>query len=221
MNFDAFYLISQIFALAATILSLYAFQRRKKVQILNYTVVAALCSVFHYLFLGGWSGAATKAVGVVRNIVAAYETHRWKDGAHKREDKTHKRKALKLIPFAFVAFYVIAGVFTYQSPISLLPVLAASAYTLGIYFCDAQRLRYVAIATSGLWLIYGACVFSIVGVVAEAIFIVNDLLAIRRYREKDSRVVREHREKQQVNRSHENRRKSAEPRTGRGPKIVL
>lgn len=40
MNFDAFYIISQAFALAATILSLYAFQRRKKIQILNYTVVA-------------------------------------------------------------------------------------------------------------------------------------------------------------------------------------
>ena len=169
-EFGVFYILSQVFALAATILSLYAFQRRKKIQILNYTVISATCSVLHYLFLGAWAGASTKAVGVVRNIVAAYETH--------------KRKTFKFVPFVFVLFYVIAGVFTYQSPISLLPVISASIYTIGIYFCDARRLRYIAVLTSGLWLIYGVCVFSIVGVISETIFIMNDLLAIWRYRKK-------------------------------------
>ena len=167
-EFGVFYIFSQIFALAATILSLYAFQKRKKIQILNFTVVSAFCSVMHYLFLGAWSGVSIKAVGAIRNIFAAYETHR--------------RKTSKIAPLVFVLFYVIAGIFTYQSPISLLPVLAASIYTVAIYFGDAKRIRYTAVFTAGLWLIYSACVFSIVGVLSEAIFIVNDLAAIYRYR---------------------------------------
>ena len=169
-EFVVFYLISQIFALAALILSLCAYQKKKKVQILNYTVVSAICSVLHYLFLEAWSGVATKGVGVIRNIFAAYETH--------------NHKVSKLAPFIFVLFYIVMGFLTYQSPASLLPVLAASIYTLGIYFLDARRLRYIAVLTSGLWLVYGIIVFSIMGAVAEAIFIVNDLVAIYRYRRK-------------------------------------
>ena len=173
-EFGVFYIVSQIFALAATILSLYAFQKKKKVQILNYTVVAAACSVLHYLFLGAWSGVATKSVGTVRNIFAAYETH--------------KRKTSKIAPLVFVLFYVVAGIFAYQSPISLLPVVAASIYTIAIYFGDAKKIRYTAVLTAGLWLVYSACVFSIVGVLSEAIFITNDLVAIYRYRGKKKQL---------------------------------
>lgn len=172
-EFGVFYIISQVFALVATFFGLWAFQRKKKIQIINYTVVAAACSVLHYLFLGAWSGALTKTVGVVRNTFAAYETH--------------KHKTSKVVPFVFVLFYVIAGISTYQSPASLLPVAAAGIYTLAIYYCTAKELRYVAIVTSGLWLIYGICVYSIVGVLAETIFIINDLVAIYRYRRKKKR----------------------------------
>jgi len=169
-EFDVFYLVSQGFALAAMILSLYAFQRRKKVQILNYTVLSAVCSVFHYLFLGAWAGVATKGVGVVRNVFGAYEAS--------------KHKTSKIAPLFFVSFYIVSGFFTYDSPISLLPVVAASLYTIAIYFGDASKLRRVAVLTSGLWLIYDICVLSIVGIVAEAVFIFNDLIAIYRYRKK-------------------------------------
>ena len=172
-EFGVFYIVSQLFALAATFLSLYAFQRKKKVQILNYTVVSATCSVLHYLFLGAWSGVAIKAVGTARNIFAAYETHR--------------HKTSKLAPLIFVLFYIVAGIFAYQSPISLLPVVAACIYTIAIYFGDAKKLRYTAVFTASLWLIYCACVFSIVGVVSEAAFIISDLAAIYRYRNKKSK----------------------------------
>ena len=163
-----FYLLSQIFALAATILSLLAFQQRKKIQILNYTVVAAICSVLHYVFLGAWSGVATKSVGVTRNIFAAYETG--------------KQKTSKIAPLFFVTCYITMGIITYVSPASLLPVAAASIYTIAIYLENAERIRKVAVFTASLWLFYNIFVFSIVGIISEVIFIANDLVAIYRYR---------------------------------------
>ena len=84
-------------------------------------------------------------------------------------------------------FYIVAGIFAYQSPICLLPVVAACIYTIAIYFGDAKKLRYTAVFTASLWLIYCACVFSIVGVVSEAAFIISDLAAIYRYRNKKSK----------------------------------
>lgn len=177
-EFGIMYLVSQAFALAALILSLIAFQKRKKVQILDYTIIAAICSVFHYLFLGAWSGVATKGVGVVRNVFADYEARR--------------HKTSKIAPLIFVTFYIIMGFVTFESPISILPVISASIYTIAIYFGDASRIRYTAILTSGLWLVYDIFVLSIVGIVAESIFIINDLTAIYRYRYRPGQKKRGH-----------------------------
>lgn len=180
-EFGIMYLLSQIFALLATLFSLYAFQRRRKVQILNYTVIAAACGALHYLFLGAWSGVATKTVGTARNMVAAYETS--------------QQKTFKIVPLVFVLFYIVAGILAYESPISFLPVIAACIYTVAIYFGDAKKIRYVAALTTFLWLIYGVYVVSIVGVLSDVVFIINDLVAIYRYRKDKKRKRRKSRAK--------------------------
>lgn len=167
---SAFYIISQIFALAALLLDLYAFQRRKKVHLLNYNTVATLCSTLHYVFLGAWSGVASKSISTIRDATAAYEAH--------------KHKTSKILPIVFVTLYVIMGIISFESPLTLLPVAASIIYTITIYIANVSVIRYVAVITSTLWLIYDIFVFSIVGVAAEAIFIFDDFIAIYRYRKK-------------------------------------
>lgn len=167
-DFGVFYIISQLFEITGATLSLYAMQRKKKTQILNYTVLAATCGIFHYLFLGAWSGVATKIVSASRNTVAAYEAH--------------KHRVSKSWPIIFVALYIIGGIFTYSSPLSILPVAATSIYTIAIYIGNESVIRKTALFTSALWLIYNICVFSIFGIIMQVIFIINDLLAILRYK---------------------------------------
>ena len=167
---DAFYIISQVFALAATLLGLYAIQRKKKIQIINYGVVGSFCSLIHYLLLGAWSGVAIKVVGTIRNGIAGYETH--------------KHKKSKIFPLIFVTFYIVSGFLTYDSVFSILPMISASTYTIAIYMADAKIIRYAAVFGSTLWLIYNIHVMTVVGIIAEVIFIINDLIAIRRYRDK-------------------------------------
>ena len=183
-----FYLISQLFALAGLLLSLYAFQRRKKVQLLNYNTVAAICSILHYVFLGAWSGVATKTVSATRDAVAAYEAH--------------KKKTSKILPLIFIILYIVAGIIAFDSPLAILPIVASTIYTVVIYTTDITKIRYIAILTSGLWLIYNASIFSIVGVVSEAIFIFDDLIAIYRYRKhKGKHSKKPHRAKRAGKRS--------------------
>lgn len=165
---NLFYIVSQVFALGATITSIWAFQQRKKIQLLNFTVIATSCSILHYLFLGAWAGIAIKTVGLARNTFAAY--------------CEHKHRTSKIAPIVFVVLYIIAGMHAYSSPFSILPVVAASIYTVAIYVGNARKLRYVAIITAGLWLTYNISVLSIVGIISETAFITNDLIAIYRYR---------------------------------------
>ena len=167
VEIDVFYIGSQIFALVALILNLLAVQNRRKVQIINFGVVGGACAMLHYLLLGAWPGVATKAVGTVRNAFAAYESHK------------HKRS--KILPLIFVSFYIAGGFLTYESAFSMLPIIAASLYTISIYLGNAMTIRYVAGISSGLWLIYNFHVMSVVGIVSEIVFITNDLIAIYRY----------------------------------------
>ena len=170
-GFGLFYIISQIFALTGLIFNLYAIQRRRKVQILNYGVVGTVCVALHYVFLGAWSGVAVKMVNVARNATAAYGT-------------VHKWKALKILPVVFVGFYILSALLTYESPFSLLPAMGTSIYTLAVYLGSARRLRYAAGVGSILYLIYNIHVFSVVGILSEVIFTIDTLVAIWRYRGK-------------------------------------
>lgn len=170
---SVFYIVSQIFALAGTIFSLIAVQKRKKVQLLKYNTLASFCAIFHYVFLGAWSGMAAKIIATVRNGIAVYEAS--------------KNKTSKLIPAFFVTLYIIGGIVSFESWISLLPIAAASIYTVAIYTVDVSKIRKYALLGSSLWLIYNICVFSIVGIISETIFIVDDLTAIYRYRKKKSK----------------------------------
>lgn len=170
---NLFYLCSQFFAITAAVFSLFSVQQCKKTKILDYTVAAGLFSVLHYLFLSAWSGVLSKAVSSVRSAIADYET------------RHHKN--YKLLPFAFVFAYIVLGVPTFDSPYSLLPIIAPSAYTIAIYFGNVSQIRYTALFSSVLWLIYDIFVFSVAGIVTELIFMLNIFVAIYRYRKKNHR----------------------------------
>ena len=170
-GFGAFYIVSQVFALAAFICAMVAIQLKKKPHLLNAVTLGAFFSILHYAFLGAWPGMASKSITTVRNGLAAYESSK-------------SRKSHKILPLIFVAFYIVMGIITYSSPISLLPILAPSIYAIVIYTCDVKIVRYTSVLTCVIWLIYDIFVFSIVGVLAQVIMIIDGLVAIWRYRKK-------------------------------------
>ena len=146
-NFSVFYIISQGFALLSILFDLIAAQRRKKADLLKMDTLAALCSSLHYAFLGAWSGLKAQ----------------------------NKRKSSKWLPVIFISLYIILGVITFDSPFSILPILAPSIYTIVIYNYDASVIRYAIVVTAIIWLIYDIYVLSIVGIVADIIITVNGL----------------------------------------------
>lgn len=167
---DVFYIISQIFAFLNVTFNLIAIQKRKKAQLLKYDTAASTCAILHYLFLGAWAGAATKTITTVRNIIAI--------------DKANKNKTSIIIPAIFVTLYIMSGIISFQNIYSLLPILASCIYATAIYTVDVSKIRKFALLGSCLWLIYDICVLSMVGIIAECIFITNDLVAIYRFRKK-------------------------------------
>ena len=171
MDFSGLYLVSQIFAFLSIVFDLVAIQQRKKARLLNMDAMAAFCSFLHYAFLMAWPGIVNKTITTARNGIAAYKASK-------------KKRSSKYLPVIFITLYIILGIVTFESPISLLPMIAASVYTATIYLCDVKVIRYASVFTNVLWLIYNLSVFSIVGMAAQIILIVNGCIAIYRYRKK-------------------------------------
>lgn len=168
LSFDLFYLLSQVFALGDKVFSLVAMQRRRKKNILQFNTLAASCGVFHYALLGAWPGMITKAISATRNGLATY--------------KASKMRTSVFIPVLFVVLYIVIGIYSFKNWASLLPIAAATIYTIAIYRTDASRIRKAALVGTTLWLIYNICVSSVVGMVGDVVIIINELIAIYRYR---------------------------------------
>lgn len=170
MDFGVVYIISQFFAALAIVLSLISMQQKKKTQILNINTLSAVSAMLHYLFLGAWTGVATKIISTTRNAVATYEAY--------------NNKTSKILPFVFIGFYVVCGVLTYESVFSLLPIISTCIFTLAVYLGNEKTIRYIAGIGSALWLVYNVHIFSVVGAISEMIFIISDLIAIWRFRKR-------------------------------------
>ena len=167
-EFTVLYLLSQVFAFGDVVFSLVAVQRRKKVKLLWLNTLASLCGVIHYALLEAWSGTLTKIISTTRNGLATYEAS--------------KKKTSRFIPIIFVAIYVVIGIYSFENWVSILPIAAASIYTVAIYRVDASRIRKFALLGTTLWLLYNICVVSVVGIIGDSIIIINDLVAIYRFR---------------------------------------
>lgn len=168
---NTFYLVSQAFALASFIFNIIAMQRKRKPTLLNMDVMAGFCAFMHYAFLGAWAGMISKFISTIRNAIAAYISSK-------------NLKTPKILPIVFVALYIAIGFFAFDSPLTILPILAPCVYTIAIYTCDITKIRYAGLATAIIWLIYDICVFSVVGATAQTILIVNIIIAICRFRKK-------------------------------------
>lgn len=170
-DFNVWYIISQVFALICFAFDLIAVQRKNKTELLKMDTAAAFCSFLHYAFLGAWPGMINKIITTARNAIATYEAE-------------HSRKSHKLLPIIFIVLYICLGILTFDSFFSLLPMLAATLYTIVIYTGDVTKIRYVYVVSNLIWLVYNVFVFSIVGIIAQIALVVNGVIAIYRYRRK-------------------------------------
>ena len=159
------YVISQVFGICGFIASLIAFHRKDKRNILKTSIISNILDLIHYLLLGAYSGAITKVLAMLRNYFVIL-----------KEKYPKLSNVFYLI--IFVILYVLASVITYNGLFSVLPLLAALIYILVLWNGDEQKVRMAAFFGYILWLIYNIFVFSIAGIISNAVSIISVLIAI-------------------------------------------
>lgn len=157
----------QILGIVATLIITSAYQANTKKGLLMIQTpgIAVLC--VSYLLLGASSGFALNVVCVLRNL-----------GCFFVKEKTKLYYAMTGV--LMVAMGVM-GFLSWESYISLILIVALVANTFFIALGKPQILRYSIVITSTMCLIYNVVVFSVGGILLEAISVVSAIVGSVRY----------------------------------------
>lgn len=81
-----------------------------------------------------------------------------------------------------VALVVLAGIATWQTWTSILPIFGIIVAVFAFWQLNEQRLRVLLLVAAPLWIAYNVLHGSYPGIINELLLIVSSLIALWRYR---------------------------------------
>ncbi len=162
------FIAAQIIAFLALIANVIAIQLKKKKQILFFWIFAAFLFTLSFIFLQAYSGAIACAIAGVQTTLSYFF------------EKRNKKFPFWLVIISiFVS--LLAGFFTYQRPLDLLPIIAAIIYVYSIIQTQEKFIRQLTLLNLFIWIIYDFVIGAYVTSISAAIFVVSTIIAIFRY----------------------------------------
>ena len=161
------YVAAQILGFIAFLISLYAYQKVNKKDILLCMVISNIINLVHYLMLGAYSGCITKVLAIFRNYFIILK------------DK-YKKLSSVLFLIIFILIYIGVSIYTFTNILSLFPLVAAIIYIIPTWLGNSKTVKKTALFCYILWLIYNIYVLSIAGATANIVSIVSIIIGLKR-----------------------------------------
>ncbi len=160
-------LLIQGIGLLGTGLFFLSYQLRDNRSLFRVQFFSYLCYVIHLFFLGAFTGGVSYLINLVRSFCLG-----------SRKPFLHSRTMCALLCAAQLA----ALYFTWTGPLSLLPVAANIASTLGGYTHNPRKIRLAGmLVNSPLWIIYDVAVGSWAGILDELVSEGSMILSVIRF----------------------------------------
>lgn len=155
-------LIAQGIGMVGLIFAIISFQNNKRNLILIFLGLAQMCFIAHFALLGVWPAFAVNIVGVVRTFSFLLR------GKKKWMEKN-------TIMYVFIGLFFLAGALSWKGWLSLLPVMAMTIETVGLWKKNPRLIRSIVIIPRPLWITYNTIHHSYAGVLTE-LFVVGSLI---------------------------------------------
>jgi len=139
-----------------------AFQHNDKKKILWLQAGTAAAFSIHFFMLGAFAGMAVNLLNIPRNIVFA-------------------RSQRRVWTYVFIGLFLLLGIFVWEGPLSLLPIIAACISTVVFSFENPRYIRFLSLPIVLFWMVYNIASFSVPGVMTEAFGLISISIAIFRY----------------------------------------
>ena len=162
------FIIAQILAVFAFIISTIAIQFKEKKNIIMSKAIANFLYAIQYLLLGSITAFLTNLVGAVRNVWFNYN-----------DSKKHQENIYVLLFFFAIA--IIIGIFTYQNVFSLLPIIAMIIHAYLAWQQKAKVIRYGTALVIIIWIAYNIYIMAYVALLTTLVNLISTIVAIYRY----------------------------------------
>ena len=157
----------QVIGLIGTALFFLSYQCKSNKNLFRVQFLSYLCYTMHLLLLGAVTGGISYILNTVRSFCLGSKL-----------EFAHSRTACEIL----CTLQVLALAVTWSGWISLLPVAANIASTIGGYTHNARKIRVAGMfINSPLWIIYDILVGSWAGILDEVISECSMILSIVRY----------------------------------------
>ena len=160
--------IGQIFGLIAVAISFVAYQMptQKKILFMNLLVTVAI--LLNYAFIGATTGMILNVVCVIRNLIFM--------------NRDKKIFSYKFYPYLLMVIIGGLSLFTSEGTYSILITIGLIINTFALSLTNPQATRYCMAISCSFILAYNVFVFSIGGMINEAVAITSSVLGIIRHR---------------------------------------
>ena len=161
------YLLIQAIGLIGTALYFISFQCRNNRTLFRVQFVSYLFYTTHLILLGAVTGGISYIINTIRSFCLGSD-----------------RKALHSVPACIIICLAQLGVLilTWSGWISILPVVANIASTIGGYTHSPKKVRMTTMCiNSPLWIVYDVLVGSWAGILDEVICALSVVISIVRY----------------------------------------
>jgi len=168
-------IFAQAFGIAALIVSIVCYQLNSQKKILVAQIVASCMFIVNLALLGALSGAFMNVHGICRALVFYQkEKHAW------------ARSRIWVVLFIIAA--VAITIFTYKSPLDILPLIGMVFTTVALSMTDAAKIRLLTLPSPPCWFIYHLMNGNIGGTLNE-IFVISSIVVgmLRLDRSKNSK----------------------------------
>ena len=159
-----FYL-AQFFGAIGLIFLLISFNINNKDKLLKYQIFSSSFFSIQYLCLNAITGCLMNLLSLIRNII------------FKKYNNNIPIIYLLLMIFSMV----VLTVFFYDGIISLLPAIAVSVYSIGLWQKNLTVIRLLELISCILFIIYNINVVAITGLISTIIELSIVLVAVYRY----------------------------------------
>lgn len=160
-------LAGQFIGMAAMAFSVLSFQMNQHKKIMLMQMIATTLFGLQYFLLGAYTGMVLDIVATVRGFIFYHRDKRW---------ASHNAWL-----FVFCAAFIVAGIFTWQGPKSMLMTLAMVLNTFSFSCTKPKLVRSTILISSPLVLAYNIMTASIGGIINEVFVEISSVIGLIRY----------------------------------------
>lgn len=168
------YVISQLFVIFAVLSFGFSYLTKDKKKIMILVTMTSLFYGGEYLFLGAFAGVGVNIISIIRNIWFYINASK------------NKKNSVWVLGILSLAL-VILGIITYENIFSIIPIVATVLFTYSVWQDNNKVYRYMSVPMSIMWIVYNIICNSILGLIAESVMIVFEIIGIIKLYKKDDK----------------------------------